>query len=458
MALTVMNVAFDALRAEWPDTSTATLGWVLTGYNTMTAALLIAAGRVADVVGRKRTFLVGLVVFTGASVLGAVAPDPALVIASRVIQGAGAALVTPTSLALLVAAYPPTRRSTVLGVWGSVGALAAAGGPVLGGLLVDTVGWRWVFWLNVPVGLLVLAMAWRWLIDDAAPAFDPGSLRATIPDPLGIGLSALAVGGLALGLAQSGEWGWTDPRTLSALVAGPALGAVVVFRSARHANPVLELGLFRLRSFSVANAVMLLFSIGFSAMILNNVLFLSRVWGYSQAAAGLGIAPSPISAAVVAQLAGRAADRVGPRALIVPGITLFGAAMVYLAFGIGLQPDYWRRWFPAAICFGSGVGLTFTNLPSAAVSQTPPSRLALAGATNGTARAIGTVLGPALVVGLVGGATGVGAADRFDRVWLAAAAIAALAVAVALGLPRGSAADAVAHGAETDAPAEGRTG
>lgn len=430
VALSAMNVAFDALVTEFSGTSTATLSWVLTGYTTMTAALLIAAGRIADAYGRTRTFLAGVVVFGFASVLGAMAWNPAALITARVLQGAGAALVTPTSLALLLTIYPPTKRSTVIGIWGSVGAVAAAGGPAFGGLVVETLGWRWIFWFNVPVCLAVWWFGAKWL------ERDKGDAEAGTPDVLGIAISALAVGALALGLAQSGEWGWANWKTITALVAGPTLSAVVVFRSLRHAVPVLDLALFRLRSFSVGNIVNLLFNVAFSAMILNNVLFLSRVWDYSQTAAGFGITPSPLSAAVVANIAGRLADRIGPRALIVPGVAIFAGALLFLTFGIGTEPAYWTRWFPAALCFGTGVGLVFTNVSSVSVEDVPPPQLAVASAANGAFRSIGTVLGPAFVVGTIGASVGAEAAGLFDRVWLISAVVAFLALVSAWLLPK----------------------
>ncbi|MCP5024758.1 MAG: MFS transporter [Actinomycetia bacterium] len=429
ISLSVMNVAFDALVDEFEGTSTATLGWVLTGYTTVTAAVLIAAGRVADTYGRRRVFLLGLVVYVLTSVAGGLAWSPAALIGARVGQGVGAALVTPASLALLLTIFPPTRRSTVIGIWGAVGAVAAAGGPAVGGLVVDTLGWRWVFWLNIPFCVVALMAGRRWIdesiIDDADGA----------PDLRGIVLSAAAVGSLALGLAQSGEWGWGDPRTVTALVLGPLLGLLLVRRSAHHPVPVIDLALFRLRSFTVGNVVVLLFMAGFSAMILNNILFLSRVWGYSQAGAGLGITPSPLTAALVAPIAGRVADKIGTRVLIVPGIGLFILGLLFLTFGVGTEARYWTHWFPAALCFGTGVGLTFTNVSSATIAEAPPKRLAIASATFGTARAIGAVLGPAFVIGTIGDARGVGAADRFDRVWLVAAAVAFVALLAARQLP-----------------------
>ncbi len=434
ISLSVMNVAFDALVEEFDDTSTTTLGWVLTGYTTVTAAVLIAAGRVADTYGRRRVFLSGLVVYVVTSVMGAVAWTPAVLIGARVGQGIGAALVTPASLALLLTIFPGNRRSTVIGIWGAVGAVAAATGPAVGGLIVDEMGWRWVFWLNLPFCILALLAGWAWIEENIV---DNGE---GLPDVLGIVISAIAVGSLALGLAQSGPWGWGDPRTIVALVAGPLFGLVLIVRSRQHPVPVLDLDLFRLRSFSVGNVVVLLFMAGFSAMILTNVLFLSRVWGYSQAGTGLAITPSPLMAAITAPIAGRIADRIGTRALILPGISLFIVGLLFLTFGVGTEAQYWTHWFPAAVCFGTGVGLTFTNVSSATIADAPPNRLAIASATFGTARAIGTVLGPAFVIGTIGDGRGGEAANRFDRVWLAAAAVAFAALLAARHLPdeRGS--------------------
>ena len=432
ISLSVMNVTFDALVEEFDNASPATLGWVLTGYTTMSAAVLIAGGRVADAYGRKMVFLTGLSVFTVGSICGAIAWSPSAIIAARVIQGAGAALVTPTSLALLLTMFPATRRSFVIGIWGGVGAVSAAAGPSVGGLIVDTLGWRWVFWFNVPLCLVALGAAVVWLVETVVPDAEGA------PDPTGIVLSGLAVGALALGLGQSGDWGWDDPRTVTALIVGPLLGAGLWRRSGTHPVPVLDQSLFRLRSFATANVVTILFNAAFAAMILANVLFLARVWGYTQAGAGLGISPSPLAAAVVAPIAGRFADRIGTRIMIIPGITMVMVGMLILTFFVGTEPDYWRVWFPTALCFGTGVGLTFTNLSSTAVSEVPVARLAVATATNSTSRAIGTVLGPAFVIGTVGGATGIGAADKFDTVWLTAAAVCFLALLASLRLPMGA--------------------
>ena len=429
ISVSVMNVAFDALADEFTGTSEATLGWVITGYTTMTAALLIPAGRFADTYGRRRIFILGLIVYVVSSVLGGLGWSPAAVIIARVGQGAGAALVTPTSMTLILSTFPATMRSTVIGIWGSVGAIAAAGGPALGGLVVDQLGWRWVFWLNVPLCLLAWAAAKIWLDEHLAEDADG------TPDPIGIVFSAAAVGLLALGLSQSGDWGWGDARTLVTLVAGFMLAAALIWRCRRHPVPVLDLSLFQHRSFAVGNVVTLLFNLAFSAMVLNNVLFLMRVWDYSAAGAGFGIAPSPLSAAVAAQLSGRAADRHGARALILPGIVMVTAGFVFLAFGIGAEPAYWTRWFPAALVFGSGVGMVFANVSSISVADAPPARLAIASATNGSFRAVGTAFGPAIVIGTIGGATGAVAIARFDAVWLIAAAFGVLSFVLALRLP-----------------------
>ncbi|MCP4084336.1 MAG: MFS transporter [Actinomycetia bacterium] len=240
VSLAVLAGAFDALVEEFDDTSTATLGWVLTGYTTVTTAVLMAAGRIADTYGRRRVLLSGLVVYVVTSAMGAVAWTPAVLIGARVGQSIGAALVTPPCLALLLTILPGSRRSTVIGLWGAIGAVAAATGPAVGWLIVDEMGWRWVFWLNLPLCILALLAGWAWIEENIV------SNGEGLPDILGIVISAIAVGSLAVGFAQSGQWGWGDRRTVVALV------------------------------------VVLLFMAGFSAMNLNNVLFLSRVWGYSR--------------------------------------------------------------------------------------------------------------------------------------------------------------------------------
>src|ERR687897_1124241 len=295
--VTIVNVAFPDIERDFSESTRADLSWILNAYNIVFAALLVPAGRLADLVGRRRMFLIGVAAFVGASVLCGVAPSPEWLVAARILQATAGAILVPTSLALLLPEFPPERRATAVAIWSATGAVAAALGPSLGGVLVEEAGWRWVFFVNVPIGLAALIPARRLLTE----ARDPGGV---LPDGLGSVLMVAGVGALALGIVQGPDWGWGSAGVLGSLAAAVVLLPLVVLRSARHRAPVIELGLFRARSFAVANGGMFAFSSAFYALLLCNVLFLTGVWGYSILEAGFAVTPGPLSAALAAPLGG----------------------------------------------------------------------------------------------------------------------------------------------------------
>lgn len=266
----VLFVAFDDIRASWPDVSFAAMSWTLSAYTIALAAALVPAGRLADRFGRKRTFMVGLVAFTLASALCAVATSPGLLVAFRVLQALGAAALVPASLAVILSVFPSEKVPVAVAIWGAIAALAAAVGPTIGALLVDEWSWRAVFLANVPVGAAALALAWRRV---------PESREATatrFPDPVGILLLAGALSLLALGIVQSNQWHWGSARTIGALVGGLVVLGTFVGRTLRHPHPALDLALFGARSFRWANIATLAFTIGFTAMFFAQVLFLNQ--------------------------------------------------------------------------------------------------------------------------------------------------------------------------------------
>ncbi len=427
---TIVNIAFPDLRASFPEASLAALSWVLNAYSIVFAALLVPAGRLADLYGRRRLFVWGLVVFGAASLLCALAPAEELLVAARVVQAAGAAVMVPTSLALLLPAFPPERRATAVGLWGAAAAVAAAIGPPLGGLLIEASDWRLVFLVNVPIAIAAIALGRRVLEESR----DETALG--LPDLVGAAVLALSIGALSLGLVKGNEWGWSSGRVLVSFAVAAALVPVALARSARHPSPALHLELFRVPSFAVANVGTLLFASAFFAMLLGNVLFLTEIWGYSILKAGLAIVPSPLAAAVFAGPAGRLSDRFGQRPVAAPGAIVFALGVGWLAWVAGPEPAYLREWLPGALLIGSGVGLTFPTLGSAAVAALGPRNFALGSAVSGTSRQLGAVLGVAILVAIVG-APGVAAAPSdFDAGWLFCAGAAIGAGLAALGLGR----------------------
>jgi EmrB/QacA subfamily drug resistance transporter len=427
--VTIVNIAFPDIRASFADTSLAGLSWVLNAYNIVFAALLVPAGRLADRIGRRRLFFVGLWTFLVASVACGLAPTAEVLVASRVVQAAGAAALVPTSLALLLPEFPLEQRATATAIWGATGAVAAATGPSLGGVLVDATGWRLVFFVNLVFGLAALVPARRLLRETREP--DPGPL----PDALGVGLLIAGVALVSLGIVKGEDWGWGGPEVVGSLAAGLVLVALCALRSARHPAPVVELSLFRVRSFAVASGGVALFALGFYAVLLCNVLFLTQVWGWSILTAGFALTPGPLTAAITAPIGGAISDRLGQRVVALPGGLLFAAGCLLFAANTGADPAYVTQFLPATLLTGAGVGLSFAAWGSAAVAELPPARYATGSAVAACARQIGAVLGIAVLIAVVGTPAPADALDAFHRAWtlMAIPATAAGFLALALG-------------------------
>ena len=427
--VTIVNVAFADIERDFDGASRADLSWILNGYNIVFAALLVPAGRLADLFGRRRMFLIGVTSFVGVSVLCGLATSPEMLTAARVLQAAAGAILVPTSLALLLPEFPASQRATAVAIWSATGAVAAALGPSLGGVLVEEAGWRWVFFVNVPIGLAALIPARRLLTERRDPA-------AVLPDAVGTALMIAGVGALALGIVQGPDWGWGSPGVLGSLAAAAVLLPLVVLRSARHPAPVIELGLFRARSFAVANAGMFAFSSAFYALLLCNVLFLTGAWDYSILEAGFAVTPGPLSAALAAPLGGGLSDRFGQRVVALPGALLFAAGCALFATGIDATPDYAGEYLVPTILTGLGVGLSFAAWGSAAVAELPAARFATGSAVLACLRQIGAVLGIAALVAVLEAAPAGDPVQGFTDAWSLMAIAAGVLALLALALGR----------------------
>jgi NTE family protein len=428
---TIVNVAFPDVLGDFRGTSLGTLAWVINAYALLFAALLAVAGRAADLLGRRRVFLAGVALFVAGSAAAGLAGSPAALIAARFVQGAAAAAMVPSALALILPVFPPARRASVVGLWGAVAGVAAAMGPVLGGILVDASGWRLVFFVNVPVGLLAIALAIRVLPESRAEG------EPVRPDVLGAVLLAGATALLALGLLQANEWGWADVRVLGSWLLAAALAVALVARSSRHPAPIIEAALWRVRSFSVANGAQFVFGASFLAAPLVGALLLTGRWGYSTLEAGLAIAPGPLTASVFAIVAGRIADRAGQRAVVIPGTLIYATGLAWQAAALGSQPDLLGAWLPGQVLVGAGIGLALPALTSAAARSLPPHRFATGVAMSLTSRQLGIVLGIALIVAVIGTPAPGQALDAYRDGLALCAAAGVLAGIVALGLGDG---------------------
>jgi MFS family permease len=330
----------------------------------------------------------------------------------------------PSSLALLLAATPAAARAQAVAMWGGISALAVATGPSLGSLLIDAGGWRWAFFVNLPVTAFAAVGARRWLQESKV-----GGPR---PDLLGIGLLSLAVAGVALGITQGGDWGWTSVAILGSFAGAVALGAIVLRRGRTHDAPALDLRLFESRTASIANAATVAYAIGFFAMLLCNVLFLTNVWGYSTLRAGLAITPGPLVVAALSRSTGRLATRIGYGKVLVLGGLVFASAQVWCATVLSDEPSYLAQWLAPSLVGGLGVALTFPVLSAAAVAGLPADRFAAGGALNQTARQLGAVLGVAALVALLGSpASPSDAHDQLTQVWVLCAVAGVTSAAIA---------------------------
>jgi EmrB/QacA subfamily drug resistance transporter len=425
--LFIVNIAFPDIQRDFRGVNLSTLSWVLNGYAIAFAALLVAAGRWADRAGRRRGFLIGLGLFSLASAACAAAPTIGVLIGARVAQAVGAAFLLPTSLGLLLPEYPPERRAAAVGIWAAVGGVAAAAGPVLGGLLVQA-GWRWVFIVNVPIGLLTLVGASRLLREVREPS-------GPLPDLLAAALFTIGIGSLTLAIVKAPSWGWGSSSVLALFAAAAVLVLTVVWRCLRHPVPLVEPEVVRRRAIAFANLGALLFFVAFAALLLGSVLFLTGVWHHSVLRAGLEIAPGPLMAATFAFPGGILGQRYGQRYVGAAGALLFAAGGIWFRTHMGASPDYASTMLPAQILGGTGVGLVLPTLSTAATAPLPPSRFATGTAILGMSRQLGSALGVAILVAILGQPAGGPELSAFRSAWLfqICAALVAGAMLLAVG-------------------------
>ncbi|MGC4809236.1 DHA2 family efflux MFS transporter permease subunit [Micromonospora sp. DT228] len=393
--VTVVNLAIPDLITSYPGVTVADASWVITIYATVFAALLAPAGRIADVIGRRALFMTGVGVFTAMSLLDALAPNLAVLLVGRGLQAVGAAAMIPASLAIVLHDTSAARRGAAIGAWSAAGALAAALGPALGGILVDAFGWRSVFVINLPLGVLIVL---------GAVVLPAGrSAGGRLPDLIGTTLLAGAVGLAVLGVTEGGDWGWGDLRTIACLAGAVAAGALTVWRSLRHPVPTIEIALWRNRGLAVANLASLLYGGALFAWMLCSVLYLTEIWHYRELQAGLAMSPTAVLTAVVALLTGRFIHRLGLRAAVILGALVMAAGAGLFALWAPGTPHFASFFLPAAAIGAVGIGVITTGVSTAAALSVQPQRFAAATGLNQTARQIGGALGIAILAAVLAG-------------------------------------------------------
>ncbi|MGW4242089.1 MFS transporter [Nocardia sp. NPDC004722] len=425
----VVNVAFTKIAESYRGSSLADVSWVLNGYAIVYAALLIPAGRFSDRFGRKAGFLVGLGIFTLASLACAAAPNLWALVAFRVVQAIGAAALTPASLGLLLTVLPPARVPGAVKVWATTSSFAAAVGPVVGGALVEA-SWRWVFLINLPVGVAAAVAALR-LVPNRHER-----IASRMPDLLGTALLIVAIGALSLGLVKSGDWSWHAGATLAALAVAAAGAVWFVIRIVRQPNPVVSPALFRVRTFVWANLTVLAFCTAFGAWFLSIALWLENSAHFSTIATGLAILPGPGMVPIFAAVSQRLVKRLPVGVVVALGNLLLALGVLLVLASADTTVHYASDVLPGWVISGIGIGLALPSMIASAAVDLPPDQSATGSAVVNTARQLGYVLGVAVLIAVLGSLDI--AADRmltaFRHGWIFVALVALAGAATAFGI------------------------
>ncbi len=418
---TATNIAIPVLEEEFPDAGLATISWVVSGFNVAQVTFMLLGGRLADRLGRKKIFLRGLAVFALGAALSGLAPSIELVIAARIGQALGVALMLPASLAAVLPEFPADRHGSVVSLWSSMGVFGAAIAPTAAAGILQVSSWRAVFLAAVPIALAAIVAGRRVL--------QPG-LVAERPPPLdlvGATTGTLAVGGLTFVIVQGRVWGWTDPKIL-VIAAVAAISAVVFVRSSRsHPEPLLDLGLLKVPTFTVTTMASALMATSTTATWFLYPLFVTEVWGYSIIQIGLAMTPGPLVLVVIAPIAGRLADRHGFRLLLVVGATLATLGTAWMAWRLQPGETYVRAFLPGTLGIGVGMGLMLGPANAAALQDVPSAQIGAGNATFNMARMTCSALGVAVTAAIIGD-TAVGERlDAFKLSWWIMVAVMAIA-------------------------------
>ena len=390
---TIVNVAIPAMSTGLNTTLDQIL-WVLNAYILVYAVLLITAGRLGDLYGQRNLFAIGLFIFTVASALCGFAQDPTQLIAARILQGVGGALLTPQTLAILTTIFPPKRRGAAFGIWGGVAGLATVAGPTVGGAIITYIDWRWIFFINVPIGIAALAATF-WIIPDLRPGRHHGW------DILGIILATAGLFAIVFGLIEGQRYSWGQIEsyaiTIPELIAGgAALLVIFIIWERFQSEPLMPLSLFKNRNFAIANWIAAAISFGMLSMFLPFTIYLQSVRGFSALVAGLTLAPMSLTSMFTAPFAGRLSDRIGGKYILMTGITLFTIGMGSIAYIAG--PDStWINFLAPAIVAGAGLGMTFAPMTTVAMRNIEPRVAGSASAVLNTIRQLGAAVGSAVI-------------------------------------------------------------
>ena len=392
---TVVNVALPSIQKSL-GLQVSELEWVVAGYALTFGAFMLTGGKLADLFGRRRIFVTGLVVFTAASLACGLATGANMLIGARVIQGLGAAMMNPATLSIITVTFPPRQRGTAIGIWAGVSALALAIGPLIGGVITEYVNWNWIFFINVPIGLIAIAFAFAFINESKDTSLEQR------PDIPGLVTSAIGLFALSYGLIEANNYGWGSTRILvSFAIAAVALVAFVLLELHQRL-PMLDLSLFKNKTFSGANTVMLLVGLAMFGVFFFVSLFVQQILGYSPTQAGAAFLPWTLLIVVLAPQSGRISDRVGARWLVTSGmIVLAGSLFLFSRMGAG--SDFWTL-LPAMILGGIGMGVMMAPVTATAMGSVPRDKAGVGSAVLNSMRQVGGSLGIAVMGAIVAAA------------------------------------------------------
>ncbi|HVH52268.1 MAG TPA: DHA2 family efflux MFS transporter permease subunit, partial [Gaiellaceae bacterium] len=389
---TIVNVALPTIERSL-HLKISELEWVVTGYALTFGALMLTGGKFADLLGRRAVFVGGLVIFTLSSLACGLAGSASVLIAARVVQGIGAALMNPSTLSIITVTFPPKQRGTAIGIWAGISALALAIGPLTGGLIVERINWNWIFFINVPIGVLAIL---------AAFAFIPESRDTSAeqkPDVAGQITSALGLFALSYGLIEANNYGWTSGRILgSFVVAAVSLVAFIVLEM-RQRLPMLDLSLFRNRGFAGANTVMGFVGLAMFGIFFYVSLYTQQVLGFSPIQAGAAFLPWTVLIILLAPVAGKLSDRLGPRRFVTTGMAILAGSMVVFAQS-GVGASYWAL-LPGMLLGGLGMSIAMAPTTAAAMHSVSPDKAGVGSAVLNSMRQVGGSLGIAIMGAIV---------------------------------------------------------
>jgi EmrB/QacA subfamily drug resistance transporter len=381
---TVVNVAAPAIQRDL-GVGLSELEWIVAGYALSFAALMLTGGKLADLMGRRRIFVLGIVIFTVSSLFCGMADSGNELIGWRIVQGVGAALMNPATLAIIAATFPPRERGTAIGIWAGVSALALAIGPLVGGLITEHASWNWVFLINVPVGILGIVASYL-LIDESRDMSENQRLDLT-----GLVLSGAGLFSLTYALIEANTYGWTSTRILALFGAAAVLLVGFVVWELRTRFPMLDLTLFRNGTFAGANAVVLLVGFAMFGIFFYVSLYMQNILGFSAVQAGASFLPMTLLIIIGAPIAGRLSDRIGSRWLMTSGMTLLGIQLLYYST-LGTTAGFFNL-LPGLLIGGLGMSLTMTPSAAAVIGSVPVDKAGVGSAVMNSMRQVGGSLG-----------------------------------------------------------------